>query len=85
MIDNPEVAKQISELMMDIFTRLVDSCRMVEEHCSSDEYAAYKKATSRLAASIVFDVMEPLYEKHPGLKPANWDDADNVRGFCTNL
>lgn len=83
MIENSSVAKQISELMIDIFSRLVDSCRLVEQECSPAEYAAYNNATSRLAASIVFDVMEPLYEKNPGLKPANWDDADNVKGFCS--
>ena len=76
MIHSPETAKQISDLMMDMFTRLCDSCQVVRDHCSPEEYAAYKKATSRIAVGIVFDVMEPLYEKNPNHKPANWDDAD---------
>ena len=78
MINNPETAKQISDLMMDIFTRLCDSCQSVKERCSPEEYAAYKKATARIANGIVFDVMEPLYEKNPALKPANWDDAGDL-------
>jgi hypothetical protein len=78
MIQNPDAAKQISDLMMDMFTRLCDSCQVVRERCSPEEYAAYKKATSRIAAGIVFDVMEPLYEKNPSLKPANWDEADDL-------
>jgi hypothetical protein len=47
----------------------------VKQTCSPDEYKAYLKATSRLANDIVFDVLEPLYEKNPQLKPANWDDG----------
>ena len=74
MIDNPEIAAQISELMMDMFRRLCDSCQTVREHCSAEEYAPYLKATRRIGCGIVFDVMEPLYELHPSLKPANWDD-----------
>ncbi len=76
MIDDPDVAKQISELMMDMFTRLSDSCDAVREHCSQEEYAAYIKGTSKIAGGIVFGVMEPLYKKHPNLKPANWDESD---------
>ncbi len=74
MISEPQTAKQISDLMKEIFDRLVESCNTVEKHCSAEEYTAYKKATARLASDIVFDVMEPLYEKNPNLKPANWED-----------
>jgi hypothetical protein len=76
MIENPKVAKQISELMVDMFTQLCDSCQTVKEQCSSEEYAAYVKGTSKIAGGIVFGVMEPLYEKSPKLKPDNWDEDD---------
>jgi hypothetical protein len=39
MMENPNTAKEISDLMMDIFNR-VESCRTVEETCSTEEYAA---------------------------------------------
>jgi hypothetical protein len=74
MIDSPSVAKQISDLMMEIFTRLFDSCETVKEQCSEEEYRAYMKSTAGIAGAIVLDVMEPLYEKHPHLKPRNWDE-----------
>jgi hypothetical protein len=77
MIENVAVAKQITELMTDIFNRLCGTCEIVREQCSPEEHKAYLKATSRIACGIVFDVMEPLYERHPELKPANWDEADN--------
>jgi hypothetical protein len=78
MIDNPSVAKQISDLMMDMFIRLSHSCETVKEQCSEQEYEAYMKGTAGIAGSIVLDVMEPLYMKHPHLKPRNWDDDRSV-------
>jgi hypothetical protein len=74
MIRNPEAARQVSDLMRDIFDRICSSLKMVEETCNTDEYAAYKKATGRIAAPIVFEVMQPLYKQNPSLKPPNWDD-----------
>ena len=82
MITEPQTAKQISDVMKDIFNRLAESCNTVKERCSSDEYAAYMKATSRLASAIVFDVMEPLYDKDPNLKPENWEDPPMTRFSC---
>ena len=79
MIENPEVAKQISGLMTEMFTRLSDSCDSVKRQCSEQEYKACSRSTARIAGAIVMDVMEPLYEKHPHLKPRNWDEIDTVR------
>ncbi len=74
MISNPEIAKQVSDSMLDLFNRLEGSLHTVKEKCSAEESAAYVKATTRIAAGIVMDVLEPLYNQHPALKPHNWDD-----------
>lgn len=29
---------------------------------------------SKIFSVIVFDLMEPLYQEHPGLKPEDWED-----------
>jgi hypothetical protein len=74
MISNPDVAKQISDLMQDIFQRLDESAAMVRSSCQTEEAATYQKAVGRVVGPILFEVLEPLYQKHPTLKPANWDD-----------
>jgi hypothetical protein len=73
VIKDSIAAKQISELMMDTFIRLYDSCHQIKERCSPEEYQAYMKAMAKLTRYINFDVMEPLYKEHPELKPPNWD------------
>jgi hypothetical protein len=74
MITDSGTAKQISELMLDVFRRVDESVASVQETCPPEEAAAYKRAVGRVAGPIVMDVLEPLYKKHPGLKPSNWDD-----------
>jgi hypothetical protein len=74
MISNPDVARLINELMLDLFRRIDESVDMVKQTCSPEEAAAYSKAAGRVAGPIVMDVLEPLYEKNPILKPSDWDD-----------
>jgi len=74
MISDANIAKQISELMLDLFRRVDESVAMVREKCSPEEAAIYQKAAGRVAGPIVMDVLEPLYEKNPALKPPKWDE-----------
>jgi hypothetical protein len=75
MITNPEVAKQISETMKQMWEELCGCCELVRDSCSPEEYAAFIKATRNVGCGIVMDVMEPLYEANPSLKPSGWDDG----------
>jgi hypothetical protein len=74
MISEAHIARKISELMLDIFRRVDESVLMVNETCSPEEAASYKKAAGRVAGAAVMDVLEPLYERNPALKPLGWDD-----------
>jgi len=74
MISNVDTAKQISDLMQDIFRRVDESTQLVKSTCSAEDFVAYNKAVGRILGRIVIDVMEPLYELNPALKPGNWDN-----------
>ena len=74
MISDGATAKQISDLMQDVFCRLHDSVLVARQTCSPEEAAAYSHAVGRIVGPIVMGVMEPLYEMHAALKPSNWDD-----------
>jgi len=74
MISDDKTAKQISDLMLEIFRQIDESVAFIRETCPSDEAAAYQKATGSVAGPIVMDVLEPLYARHPEFKPPKWDD-----------
>jgi hypothetical protein len=74
MISNRAIAREISELMLDLFRRVDESVERVKETCPPEDAAAYQEAVGRVACPIVMDVLEPLYERHPALKPSKWDE-----------
>ena len=74
MITDPEAARQVSELMLEAFHRLDHSCEVVKQCCTEEEAAAFRDAIEKVTAPLVLDVLEPLYDTHPELKPAHWDD-----------
>jgi hypothetical protein len=73
MLSNADTAKQISEQMLEVFRRLDESVELVRGTCSPEEAATYCKSIGRVVGPIVMNVLEPLYEENPSLKPANWD------------
>jgi hypothetical protein len=69
MISNADIAKRVSELMLDFSTRIDNSIAEVQDNCDSDEFKAYRKTAGRVLGEIYTDILTPLYLKHPALKP----------------
>jgi hypothetical protein len=74
MISETDVARQIAAVMLDAFNRIEDSCELVTRSSPEPEAAAYRNAVDHVIQSIVLDVLEPLFNCHPELKPEHWDD-----------
>ncbi len=74
MISDASIAKRVSELMYDFQLKLQESLEIVKLACPPEEHAAYKTAIGKVVSRIVFDVLEPLYDRNPTLKPPQWDD-----------
>lgn len=67
MIRDARVAKEVSDLMIELSGRLDGSVR---EQCSPEEFAAYRRAVGRIMGEMLLGVLNPLYAEHPSLKPA---------------
>jgi hypothetical protein len=72
MVKSPHVAKQISELMLDISDRISQSVASIRSGCSAEEHAAYQRAAAKILAAVQQEVLSPLYAEHPSLRPAGW-------------
>jgi hypothetical protein len=68
MIRDPALARQISDLMIDIGGRLDRSVQTVKEQCSPQEFEIYRRAVGGIMGEML-EVLNPLYEEHPSLKP----------------
>jgi hypothetical protein len=69
LIENSKTAKYVSELMLNINGRLNESIETVAKECSPEEFAIYRRGVGKLINSIFEGILEPIYDKHPTLKP----------------
>lgn len=70
MIGNDDVAKVVSDLMLEYSEKLNDSIILVMENCPEDEFKRYRLAAAKVLGEMLLEVMNPLYVRHPELKPA---------------
>ena len=70
MIQQKDVAAEISQLMLGCGSKLNSSVELVKTRCSAEEFEVYQRAIGNLMADMLLDVMNPLYEQHPDLRPA---------------
>ena len=72
-ISDISTAEKISQLMLAFSKELEDSTELVHSTCSLEEWKAYKKAAAGIYIEMFVSVLEPLFKKHPSLKPSDWD------------
>jgi hypothetical protein len=73
MISNPVIARQISNLMLEISTKIDESIALVQTNCPVEEFHAYRRAAGRVMGEALLAILNPLYEKHSFLKPPGFE------------
>jgi hypothetical protein len=48
--------------------------KLVEECSTPAELADYRRAVGKVTFTILHEILEPIYERNPALKPKGWDD-----------
>ena len=74
MIQDQELAREISDLMRDITARVDASVAFVQGRCPHTEFVAYRRCAGRIMGVILVEVLNPLYQQHPHLKPPGFDE-----------
>jgi hypothetical protein len=74
MIKKEEIAAEVDQTLRNIYRILEKSTRYVNDNCPEAEAQTYRHAIGKIFYTLIFDLWEPLYQEHPGLKPADWDD-----------
>jgi hypothetical protein len=75
LIENVEVAKYVSQFFLNIYGELNESIMTVEKGASPAEYKAYKRGVGYIMYEVFDKILEPLYLRHPLLKPPEWEDS----------
>ena len=72
------VAEGLSILMMQIGANLDQSVAYVRDHCSKEEFEAYRTEVGKIMGAIYLDIEEKLYREHPSLRPEALDGPYKV-------
>jgi hypothetical protein len=73
LIDDQATAKFVSELLLEFNGRLIESIAKIEQSCSPEESGLYKRRVGKIVNAIYEVILEPIYLKHPELKPPGLD------------
>jgi hypothetical protein len=72
MISDADVAKKISDAMLDVYRQINESIHVVMESCPENEFKVYRLAAARILLEMHTEVFTPLYVLHPELKPEGY-------------
>ena len=65
-----EIAAEISDLMLECSKKFDASIDRVMSTCSDVEFKRYRDTVGELMGIMLLDVMNPIYQAHPELKPS---------------
>jgi hypothetical protein len=74
MIKNKDVAASVNSKLRNCYQLLEESIAEVNRTCDEEQAKAYRQKIGSLFTILVFDLMEPLYQAHPELRPSDWQD-----------
>ncbi|MGZ2747267.1 hypothetical protein [Burkholderia stagnalis] len=69
MIENKDIAIKLNDLILKMGAELDQSLQTVKASCPEHEFIAYREFVSSLMTTMLLDFMNPLYKRHPDLKP----------------
>ena len=78
MIKNEKIAADIDRTLRDVYSILEKSITHVNENGTEPESLRYRHAIGEIFYTLIFRIWEPLYQEHPELKPADWDDRKSA-------
>ena len=69
MLNNIETAEYVSGLLLQINGLLSESVEKVQDTCAAEDFIVYRRRVGVLINSIFEQFLEPIYIRHPSLKP----------------
>ncbi len=69
MIKDKNNAKVVSDMVIRVSQDLNSSLIEMSDKLSDEEIKNYKLAVGKVLGHILIDIMNPLYDEHPELKP----------------
>lgn len=69
-----DTAETINRLMLEYGAKLDSSVKLVMDTASPEEFEAYRTSVAQIMGTMLLDIMNPIYQEYPDLKPLELDD-----------
>lgn len=69
MISDKQIALEISDRVLEVNHLLNEIVSLAQGGCSPEELSALKLAVGRVLGELLVEIVNPLYQAHPELKP----------------
>ena len=69
MITDKTIARELSDMALDMAAKLDASVARVQEACSEKEPHAYRRAVGVIMDELLVQIMGPIYKIHPAIRP----------------
>ncbi|KAB0643484.1 hypothetical protein [Burkholderia latens] len=63
------IASMLNDMILKMGAELDRSLPTVKASCPDSEFLAYREFVSQLLTTMLLDFMNPLYARHPDLRP----------------
>jgi hypothetical protein len=64
-----QVAKRVSEFVLEASGELDESVAFVRANCPEAEFLAYRETLSKIMSDLWSEILKPIYREHPDLEP----------------
>ena len=68
-----EFAEETSILALQVSRKLTQHLSKAREECTEEDYTKLCKSFGKVLGCLYSDVMQPIYDRHPELKPVQLD------------
>jgi hypothetical protein len=69
MVSDKQIALKISDRAIEVNRLLNEIVSLAQGGCSPEELSALKLAVGRMLGELLVEIVNPLYQAHPELKP----------------
>lgn len=69
MIQQKDVAQSVSSTMLEVSEKINETIWLVKSKCTIQEFEAYREASAKVMASILLEILNPIYAVYPEIKP----------------
>jgi hypothetical protein len=69
LFENPETARHVLQVFLNINDEMNDSIRAVKNQTSPEELKAFKRGVGHVMYEVFERIVEPICKRHPSLRP----------------